>query len=176
MSAHSSTGTWYRAIVLLMPIVVFGNAHASPVAAGQDEKTVTFRSVGELSVPGGVKTSVVGGKPAKAEIVAIYVIEVRWNLPLDAVLDPESERGDAVLESAVKVAEQAGARIETELVQAREAAAAIVDTARDRKCDLIVLGMPYRKRLGRVYVGETVQRVYVGAHCAVLAYRQEETR
>jgi nucleotide-binding universal stress UspA family protein len=61
-------------------------------------------------------------------------------------------------------------------VQAREAAAAIVDTARERDTDLIVLGMPFRKRLGRVYVGETVQRVYVSAHCAVLAYRQEETR
>src|SRR5688572_32074470 len=116
------------------------------------------------------------GKPAKAEIVAIHVIEVRWNVALDAVLEQETERGDAVLDGAVKIAEQSGARIETELVQAREAAAAIIDTARDRKCDLIVLGMPYRKRLGRVYVGETVQRVYVGAQCAVLAYRQEETR
>ena len=123
-----------------------------------------------------IRVAIALGKPAKAEIVAIHVIEVRWNLALDAVLDPESERGEAVLEAAVKVAEQAGARIETELVQAREAAAAIIDTARDRKFDLIVLGMPFRKRLGRVYVGETVQGVYVGAHCAVLAYRQEETR
>jgi len=123
-----------------------------------------------------IRVAIALGKPTKAEIVAIYVIEVRWNLPLDAVLDPESERGEGVLEAAVKVAEQAGAHIETELVQAREAAAAIVDTAREQKSDLIVLDMPFRKRLGRVYVGETVQRVYVGAHCAVLAYRQEETR
>lgn len=123
-----------------------------------------------------IRVAIALGRPAKAEIVAIYVIEVRWNQPLDAVLDPESERGEGVLEAAIKVAEQSGAHIETELVQAREAAAAIVDTARERKSDLIVLGMPFRKRLGRVYVGETVQRVYVGAHCAVLAYRQEETR
>jgi len=123
-----------------------------------------------------IRVAIALGKPAKAEIVAIYVIEVRWNLPLDAILDPESERGEAVLEGAVKVAEQAGAHLETELLQAREAAAAIIDTARERKSDLIVLGMPFRKRLGRVYVGETIQRVYVGAHCAVLAYRQEETR
>ena len=123
-----------------------------------------------------IRVAIALGKPAKAEIVAIYVIEVRWNLPLDAILDPESERGEAVLEGAVKVAEQTGAHIATELVQAREAAAAIIDTAREQKSDLIVLGMPFRKRLGRVYVGDTVQRVYVGAHCAVLAYRQEETR
>ena len=116
------------------------------------------------------------GKPSKAEIVAIYVIEVRWNMPLDAILEAETERGESLLDDAMKVAELVGARIETELVQAREAAAAIIDTARDRKADLIVLGMPFRKRLGRVYVGKTVQNVYVGAPCAVLAYRQEETR
>ena len=123
-----------------------------------------------------IRVAIALGKPVKAEIVAIYVIEVRWNLPLDAILESESERGEGVLDDAVKVAEKAGAQLETELVQAREAAAAIIDTARDRKADLIVLGMPFRKRLGRVYVGKTVVGVYVGAPCAVLAYRQEETR
>jgi nucleotide-binding universal stress UspA family protein len=97
-------------------------------------------------------------------------------MPLDAVLEAESERGEVLLDDATKVAEQVGAKIETELVQAREAAAAIIDTARERKADLVLLGMPFRKRLGRVYVGRTVENVYVGAPCAVLAYRQEETR
>jgi nucleotide-binding universal stress UspA family protein len=95
---------------------------------------------------------------------------------LDAVLDPELERGEALLADASKIARQAGATIQTELLQARDAAAAIVDTAAERKCDLILLGMPYRRRLGRVYVGRTVQNVYVNASCAVLAYRQEETK
>ena len=99
-------------------------------------------------------------KPGKAEVVGIHVIEVRWNLPLDAVLEPELDRGE----------------LDTELLQARDAAAAIVDTAVERKSDLIVVAMPFRKRLGRVYVGRTVQNVYVNAPCAVLAYRQEETR
>lgn len=114
-------------------------------------------------------------KPNKAEVIAIHVIEVRWNLPLDAVLDVETERGEGLLDEAAKIAQQLGVTFETELLQAREAAAAIVDTAREHKADLIVLGMPYRRRLGRVYVGRTVQAVYVEAPCAVLAYRQEET-
>ena len=115
-------------------------------------------------------------KPAKAEILAIHVIEVRWNMPLDAVLEAETERGEILLEAAGKVASQAGGKLETELLQAREAAAAIVDTARDRNVDLIILGMPYRRRFGRTYVGRTVQAVYVAASCAVLAYRQEEVK
>jgi nucleotide-binding universal stress UspA family protein len=111
----------------------------------------------------------------KAQVVLIHVIEVRWNMPLDAVLDADTERGETILDQATRLAEQSGVKVDSELVQARDAAAAIVDTARDRNADLIVLGMPYRKRMGRVHVGKTVVNVYTAAHCAVLAYRQEET-
>ena len=121
-----------------------------------------------------IKIAATLAKPNKAEVIAIHVIEVRWNLALDAVLDAETERGEQLLELAEGVARQVGVQIETELLQAREAAAAIIDTARERQADLIVLGMPYRKRLGKVYVGSTVSNVYIGAPCAVLAYRQEE--
>src|SRR6266545_4997765 len=86
-------------------------------------------------------------KANHAEILAVHVIEVRWNMALDAVLEAETEKGEVLLEQASKIAAQAGAKIETELLQAREAASAIVDTARDRDVDLILLGMPYRRRL-----------------------------
>ena len=121
-----------------------------------------------------VRLAVSLAKPGRAEVLAVHVIEVRWNQPLDAVLDAETERGEELLDLAAGVAAQLGMTIQTELLQAREAAAAIVDTARERKADLIVLGMPYRRRLGRTYVGRTVEGVYVAAQCAVLAYRQEE--
>ena len=123
-----------------------------------------------------IKVAATLAKANKAQVTAIHVIEVRWNLALDAVLDAETERGEVLLDEAAKVAQQAGVTIETELLQARDAAAAIIDTARERDADLILLGMPFRKRLGRVYVGRTVTNVYVGAPCAVLAYRQEEVR
>jgi nucleotide-binding universal stress UspA family protein len=124
--------------------------------------------------PDVVRVAVRLAKETKAEITAVHVIEVRWNLALDAVLEDELDRGEELLEGASRIAQQNGASLKTELLQAREAAAAIVDTARERGSDLIVLGMPYRKRLGKVYVGRTVQDVYVNAPCAVLAYRQEE--
>lgn len=131
-------------------------------------------AIGGSSVdPDVIRLSMTLARPAKAEIVAVHVIEVRWNLPLDAVLDPELDHGEQVLGAAAKIAEKGGQRIETELLQARDAAAAIIDTARERRADLVLLGMPYRTRLGRVYVGKTVQNVYVGSPCAVLAYRQE---
>ncbi|MDQ3097306.1 MAG: universal stress protein [Chloroflexota bacterium] len=131
-------------------------------------------AIGGASVdPDVIRLAITLAKPAKAEIVAVHVIEVRWNLPLDAVLEVELDHGEEVLGAAAKIAAQAGQKIETELLQARDAAAAIIDTARERKADLVLIGMPYRTRLGRVYVGRTVQNVYIGAPCAVLAYRQE---
>ena len=124
--------------------------------------------------PDVVRLAVDLAKPSHAKVFAVHVIEVRWNLPLDAVLEQELDHGEEVLASAIRVAEQAGGHLETELLQAREAAAAIVDTARERDCDLILIGMPYRRRLGRTTVSRTVEDVYLGAQCAVLAYRQEE--
>ena len=139
-------------------------------------KRILVAVAGTVVDPDLIRTAVTLAKPSHAEVTAVHVIEVRWNLPLDAVLEKETERGEILLEEAVKVAEQAGGKIETELLQAREAAAAIIDTARERQADLVIVGMPFRKRLGRVYVGRTVESVYVGASCSVLAYRQEETR
>jgi len=136
-------------------------------------KRILVAVAGTSVDPDVIRLAVSLAKPAKAEVIAVHVIEVRWNMALDAVLEPELDHGEELLANAAKVAEQAGLRIETELLQAREAAAAIIDTARERAADLVVLGMPYRTRLGRVFVGKTVQNVYVGASCAVLAYRQE---
>ncbi len=139
-------------------------------------KRILVAVAGTVVDPDLIRIAVTLAKPSHAEVTAVHVIEVRWNLPLDAILETETERGEILLEEAVKVAEQAGGKIETELLQAREAAAAIIDTARERQADLVIVGMPFRKRLGRVYVGRTVESVYVGASCSVLAYRQEETR
>jgi nucleotide-binding universal stress UspA family protein len=123
-----------------------------------------------------IRLAVVLARPSKAEILAVHVIEVRWNMPLDAVLEPELDRGEELLANAARSAEQAGGHLQTELLQAREASAAIIDTARERGADLVLIGMPHRKRLGRTYVSKTVEEVYLGAPCAVLAYRQEEPR
>ena len=123
--------------------------------------------------PDVIEYAIALGRSHKAKITAVHVIEVKWNMPLDAVLDSELERGEEILAHAEQVAQKLGAQITTEVLQAREAAAAIVDTAVEQGCQLILLGMPYRKRLGRVYVGRTVEDVYVKAPCAVLAYRQE---
>lgn len=126
--------------------------------------------------PDVIRLAVTLAKPSKAQVLGVHIIEVRWNLALDAVLEAELDAGEELLARAARVAQDAGGELQTELLQAREASAAIIDTARERGADLVLIGMPYRKRLGRTYVSRTVEEVYLGAPCAVLAYRQEEPR
>ena len=59
------------------------------------------------------------------------------------------------------------------LVQARDVGAALVDEAAERDADLLVLGLPYRKRFGGDFaIGRTVPYVLKNAPCAVWVARE----
>ncbi|HYY54527.1 MAG TPA: universal stress protein [Candidatus Dormibacteraeota bacterium] len=119
-----------------------------------------------------VRLAALIAKPNKAQIEALHVIEVQWNRPLDADLTEDEVRAEQLLEAAEQVARSAGVALETEYVAARTAWSAIVHEAEQRSVDLIIIGMPYRRRMGRVAVGRTVQNVFVSAPCEVIAVRE----
>ncbi len=77
-----------------------------------------------------------------------------------------------MLDMAENQAEHAGRQIESVLLQARDVGAAIVDEAVERDADLLVLGLPYRKRFGGDFaIGRTVPYVLKNAPCAVWVAR-----
>jgi len=111
-------------------------------------------------------------KPAHAEVVAVHVVEIDWTLPLDANVADRSEEAQRVLDVAEGQAEQARHPLEAALVQARDVGAALVDEAVEREADLLVLGLPYRKRFGGDFaIGRTVPYVLKNAPCAVWVAR-----
>src|SRR5690242_1333411 len=87
-------------------------------------------------------------RPAKADVYAIHVIEVKRTLPLDAELQDEAERGENLLNHAEQVAEKLGVTLETDLLQARDVGPAIVDEALERGVDLVLMGITYKKKFG----------------------------
>ena len=110
---------------------------------------------------------------AKTELVAVHVVEIDWTLPLDADIASHSEEAQRVLDAAEAIAEAAGVGIETVLLQARDVAAAIVDEATEREADLLVLGLPYRRRFGGDFaIGRTLPYVLKNAPCAVWVVRE----
>ncbi|MDP2728276.1 MAG: universal stress protein, partial [Dehalococcoidia bacterium] len=62
--------------------------------------------------------------------------------------------------------------VETELLQAREVGPAIVDEAIERGVDLILLGVPYKKRFGEFNMGRVAPYVLKNAPCRVWVIRQ----
>ncbi len=109
----------------------------------------------------------------KAELIAVHVVEIDWTLPLDADIAGRSEEVQQVLDTAEAIAESYKLTLEPVLLQARDVAAAIVDEATERNVDLLVLGLPYRKRFGGEFViGRTIPYILQNAPCAVWVVRE----
>jgi nucleotide-binding universal stress UspA family protein len=110
-----------------------------------------------------------------AEVILVYVVEVKQSLPLDASLPDDIDGGEAALNRAEHYArnkaEHKLQKINTELLQARNAGAAIVDEAMQRDADVIVLGCRNRSHLGKVTLGETVPYILKNATCQVILSR-----
>jgi nucleotide-binding universal stress UspA family protein len=64
-------------------------------------------------------------------------------------------------------------RLDPVLLQARDVGAALVDEATERAADLLVVGLPYRKRFGGDFaIGRTIPYVLKNAPCAVWVVRE----
>jgi basic amino acid/polyamine antiporter, APA family len=78
----------------------------------------------------------------RATIVALAVVVVPLELPLDAPLPDEEAQADAALDAAVAIGELYGVDVTARLVRARSAGRAIVDEAKRRRTQIIVMGAP----------------------------------
>jgi nucleotide-binding universal stress UspA family protein len=111
-----------------------------------------------------------------SKIYAIYVIEVKRALPIDAEIEPEIEKGEHLLDRVEQDCEAAQISVETELLQARDIGAAIVDEAVERNVDGIILGISQRRRPGESEVGSTAASLLKNAPCRVWLARAPEGR
>ncbi len=132
-----------------------------------------------LAVNGGpgdariVRLACQAAKAGKAELVAVHVVEIDWSLPLEADVASRSEEAQRVLDAVEGIAESEHQAIETVLLQARDVGAALVDEASERAADVLILGLPFRKRFGGDFaIGRTVPYVFSNARCAVWVIRE----
>jgi nucleotide-binding universal stress UspA family protein len=120
-----------------------------------------------------VRLAVELAKITRANLIAVHVVEVDWSLPLDADIAGSSDEAQQVLDFAEEIAEEARVALDPVLLQAREAGPALVDEASERNADLLILGLPYRKRFGGDFaIGKTIPYVLKNAPCAVWIVRE----
>lgn len=111
-------------------------------------------------------------KKDKGKIWAVYVIAVRRALPLNAEIDSDVKKAEAILDHVESIAEEEESSLETDLLQAREPGPTIVDEASEREADLILMGIEYKKRFGQFSLGDVVPYVLENAPCRVILYQQ----
>ncbi len=111
-------------------------------------------------------------KQSKAKMWVVYVITVKRTLPLDAELTPDIKKAESILDHIATVAEDEGYEVETDLLQSREAGPTIVDEAREREADLILMGVVYKRIFGQFSLGSVVPYVLQNAPCEVILYHQ----
>jgi nucleotide-binding universal stress UspA family protein len=130
------------------------------LSGGAADETTTRLAIGMARGRGG-------------ELVAVHVVEVDWSHGLTEDLSSTSDLPQRVLDGAEAAAEDAGVPMATVLLQAREAGPALVDEALQRDADLIIIGLPFRRRLGGDFdQGRTVPYVLANAPSAVWVVRE----
>jgi APA family basic amino acid/polyamine antiporter len=141
-----------------------------------DEQELPETRFGRILVPmklGGigeemVATAIKLAQESTATVEAIFVVRVPLDLPLDAEMADAEERAHASLAEARLLGHDLGVDLQTELIRARSIGAAIVEEARNRRADLIVLGSSPRWRRQSRFFSPTVDYVLKRAACEVL--------
>ena len=110
-------------------------------------------------------------KEGKAQVYALYVIEVQRDLPVDAEVETTEE--EAILDHIEAVAHEEKCPVEAEYLQARCAGPAIVQEALQKRIELIVLGISHKRQLGTYSLGETATYVLKDAPCPVIIWREQ---
>jgi len=103
-----------------------------------------------------------------SELLAIYVIEVPFTLPTNAVMEEEDRTGLDVLASAEAIAKGSGVEVRTEIVHQRETAQAVLSIAKRERADLIIMGSYREGKYTGAPLGRDIERVAADAKCDVL--------
>jgi basic amino acid/polyamine antiporter, APA family len=102
------------------------------------------------------------------KLIALYPIPVPLDRPLTDPMPDESERAERELREAAALGSQYGVSVITRIVRTRNVGEAIVDEARRRGSEIIVLGAVQRQRGGEKMFGRVIDYVLRNADCRVM--------
>ncbi len=104
----------------------------------------------------------------KAELLAVYIIEVPLTLPMDAEMAEERRTALDVLATAEALARASNVDIQTEIVPARKVSEAVIALAKKRKAQLIVMGSYREGKYATAPLGKAIEAISAQAPCDVL--------
>ncbi|MFC2040010.1 universal stress protein [Chloroflexota bacterium] len=128
--------------------------------AGTEADAETIRLSGRLT------------KKDKGKVFSLYVITIKRSLPLDAEIDSETKLAETVLNNVEDIAAEEGMKIDTAIIQSRDAGPAIIEEAVERAVDCILIGIKYKTAFGQFSLGSVIPYVLKHAHCPVILYQK----
>jgi nucleotide-binding universal stress UspA family protein len=114
-------------------------------------------------------------RDAKSKLYAIYVIEVKRELPVDAEVTGEVLKGEDILSEIEALSSEEKSAVSAEILQAREAGPAVIHEAVERGIDLIIMGLPAKTTNSTFHLGDNVSYILKNATCPVLLWREPKT-
>jgi nucleotide-binding universal stress UspA family protein len=104
----------------------------------------------------------------RAELFAVYLVEVPLILPQGAQMHDEDRRGYDALATAEVIAQHNGVNIRTDLMHTRQIGPAVIDLAKREGASLIVLGAYREGKYTGAPLGRAIEAIASGALCDVL--------
>jgi nucleotide-binding universal stress UspA family protein len=104
----------------------------------------------------------------RAELLAVYIIEVPLTLPPDAVMEKEQRDALGVLATAEAIARKKSVEIKTEIINARSVSQGVLNVAAQYDAHLIVLGAYTEGRYTGAPLGRAIEAIAGNAPCDVL--------
>jgi nucleotide-binding universal stress UspA family protein len=104
----------------------------------------------------------------RAELLAIYVIEVPLILPENASTPEEDRAGLDVLATAEAIAQNNGVQMRGEILHARQISQAVLDLAKREGAHLIVMGSYREGKYSGAPLGRAIEAIASHAKCDVL--------
>ena len=104
----------------------------------------------------------------KGSLVLVHIIEIPDLTPLDVSLPALDASAKKIMKAGEKVAKRSRMKVEKEVLRAHWAGTALVETMKDEKIDLAVLGYHHSRSFGEFLLGTTAQYVAKHAPCQVL--------
>lgn len=110
-------------------------------------------------------------EPRRGVLHILYVIEVPRDTPVDAVIADSVRVGEEVLEQMEEVADRYNGAVQAEIIQARQAGAAVVEEAVDREVQAIVIGASTSNLYGTYSFDTRASYILRHAPCRVILTR-----
>ena len=104
----------------------------------------------------------------RADLLAVYVIEVPLILATGAETPEEDRAGFDALATAEVIAQHQDVTLRTELIHARSVSSAVLDLAVREKANLIVMGSYREGRYSGAPLGRAIEEIATRAKCDVL--------